>query len=122
MQVDGIEDMIAYINTMDKRYEPAILEESGAYVEYMFFATSNNESKWELPASMFIPPQNLSNADATRVADINAVLDPYKTQVYVEFITGVRDINNDSHWNAYLTELDRLGSPEMVSIRQKYIK
>jgi putative aldouronate transport system substrate-binding protein len=122
MQVNGIEGMIAYINTMDKRYEPAILEEGGAYIEYMFYATSMNESKWALPTSMFIPPQNMNNADATRVADINAVLDPYKTQAWVEFITGVRDINNNSHWTAYLTELDRLGSPEMVSIRQKYVK
>jgi putative aldouronate transport system substrate-binding protein len=122
MQVDAIEEMIAYINTMDKQYEPIILENIGAYVEYMFYATSMNESKWALPASTFIPPQNMSNADATRVADINAVLDPYKTQAFVEFITGVRDINNDGHWNAYLSELDRLGSPEMVSIRQKYVK
>jgi putative aldouronate transport system substrate-binding protein len=122
MQVDAIGEMIAYINTMDKQYEPVILDNSGAYVEYMFYATSMNESKYALPLSMFIPPQNMNNADATRVADINAVLDPFKTQAFVEFITGVRDINNDSHWNAYLTELDRLGSPEMVSIRQKYVK
>jgi putative aldouronate transport system substrate-binding protein len=122
MQVDAIEDMIAYINTMDKRYEPAVLENSGDYLEYMFYATSMNESKWALPLSTFIPPQNMNNSDATRVADINAVLDPFKTQAFVEFITGVRDINNNTQWNAYLSELDRLGSPEMVSIRQKYIR
>jgi hypothetical protein len=121
MQVDGIEEMIAYINTKDKKYEPLILDNAGAYVEYMFYATSNIESKWAMPMNMFIPPQNMNNADATRIADINAVLDPYKKQTFVEFITGTRDINNDSHWNAYLLELDRLGSPEMVSIRQKYV-
>jgi putative aldouronate transport system substrate-binding protein len=122
MQVDGLEDMISYINTMDKRYEPTVIEYSGVFTEYMFYATSMNESKWALPLSTFIPPQNMSNADATRVADINAVLDPFKSQAFVEFITGVRDINNDTHWNAYLTELDRLGSPEMVSIKQKYVQ
>jgi putative aldouronate transport system substrate-binding protein len=121
-QADHIEEMIAWMSTRDSRYIPPVLENMGTYLEYMYWATSNNESKYALPVNVFIPPQLLNNTDATRVADINAVLDPFKTQAYVEFITGVRDINNDSHWNAYLTELDRLGSPEMVSIRQKYVK
>jgi hypothetical protein len=64
----------------------------------------------------------MNSTDNSRVADINAVLDPFKQQVFVEFITGVRDINNNSHWNAYLSELDRLGSREMVQIMQKYVR
>jgi hypothetical protein len=40
----------------------------------------------------------------------------------VEFVTGVRDINNNAHWNSYLAELDRMSSPEMVQILQKYVK
>jgi putative aldouronate transport system substrate-binding protein len=121
MQVSGVQEMQRFMNTMDKSLEPQIVANT-AYLEYMFYYTSMDASKHALPASVFIPPQTLSDVDAARVADINAVLDPFKTQAFVEFITGVRDINNDGHWNAYLTELDRLGSPEMVSIRQKYIK
>jgi hypothetical protein len=79
-------------------------------------------SKYALPNSAFIPPMMLNDTDNARYADINAVLSPFKDQVFVEFITGVRDINNNAHWSAYLAELDRLGSGEMVQIMQKYIK
>jgi hypothetical protein len=78
-----------------------------------------------MPDSVFIPLMVLmvlNDADNARVADINALLESFKTQACVEFITGLRDISNDSHWNTYLAELDRLGSSEIVTIRQKYIK
>lgn len=55
--------------------------------------------------------------DFSRVADIKAVLDPYKLQVFAEFITGTRDIETD--WDAYLAELDAMGSPEMAEILQR---
>jgi putative aldouronate transport system substrate-binding protein len=121
LQVDGADIAIKYMATGDKNLG-AQLVTNISYSEFMWYLTSVNESKYAIPASIFIPPMQLSAADATRVADINAVLDPFKEQVMVEFITGTRDINNDSQWNAYLAELNRLGSPEMVSIRQMYIK
>jgi putative aldouronate transport system substrate-binding protein len=121
MQTSGVLEMQKFMNTMDKSLEPQVLANT-AYLEYMFYYTSVDASKHALPLSMFVPPLILSDVDNSRVADINAVLDPFNTQAFVEFITGVRDINNNSHWNAYLSELDRLGSPEMVSIRQKYVK
>jgi putative aldouronate transport system substrate-binding protein len=120
MQVSGVQEMERFLSTMDKSLEPQIVANT-AYIEYMFYYTSMDASKHAMPESLFIPPQTLNNVDNTRVADIDVVLNPFKTQAFVEFITGVRDINNDGHWNAYLAELDRLGSPEMVSIRQKYI-
>jgi hypothetical protein len=40
----------------------------------------------------------------------------------VEFITGVRNINSDADWNAYLADLDRLNSKEVLAIRQKNLK
>jgi len=64
----------------------------------------------------------MNTTDSSRYGDINEVLDPFKRQVFVEFITGVRDINNNAHWSAYLSELDRLGSRELIQILQKYIK
>jgi hypothetical protein len=56
------------------------------------------------------------------MADINAVLDSYKDQAFTEFIIGTRDINNNTAWNTYLADLDRLGSKELATILQKYIK
>jgi hypothetical protein len=114
--------MIAYMGNKDPKYIPTLIENAGAYQEYMFYVTSLNESKYAVPQNMFIPPQPLNDEDATRVADINAVLDIFKKQAIVEFIIGVRNISSNTDWNAYLAELDRLGSPEIVSIRQKYVK
>ncbi|MDR0449663.1 MAG: hypothetical protein LBH26_00175 [Treponema sp.] len=69
-----------------------------------------------------IPPVALDDADNARVADINAVLNPYLELAWVEFITGIRNINDNAAWNACLADLDRLGSKDLVNIFQKYIK
>jgi hypothetical protein len=75
-----------------------------------------------MPDSLFIPPAAFSDDDNARLSDINAMLEEYKTQAFVEFITGARNINNNADWNTYLSDLDRLGAAEMVQIRQKYLK
>jgi hypothetical protein len=56
---------------------------------------------------------------STRFSDINAALVPFKKQAGVEFITGVRNINSDFHWNAYVSEL---GSNDLLTVLQKYNK
>jgi hypothetical protein len=37
-------------------------------------------------------------------------------------VSGVRDITSNTAWNAYLADLDRIGSKDLVTIYQKYIK
>ena len=74
------------------------------------------------PTESAIPPMALNAADTRRIGDINAVLTPMLDQYMVEFITGVKNINNDAAWNAYLADLDRVGSKEKVSIIEKYLK
>jgi putative aldouronate transport system substrate-binding protein len=78
--------------------------------------------KYEIPAGYFIPPIAMSETDNARFGDINGPLATFVEQASVEFITGVRDIGSNAVWAAYLGELDRLGSPELVTIMQKYIK
>jgi putative aldouronate transport system substrate-binding protein len=92
------------------------------FAEVMWYMTAQQHQRYAKPESMFIPPQALSDDDAARLSDINAVLNPYKDQAFVEFITGVRNISSDADWNAYLAELDQLGSKEVLSIRQKYLR
>jgi hypothetical protein len=75
-----------------------------------------------LPKEAFIPPIAMNSSDTGRAADINTPLLNYIHQTMAQFITGDRDINNDSAWNTYLSELDRLGSNDLVAIYQKYIK
>ncbi len=40
-------------------------------------------------------------------------------QFYAEFVTGSRDIENDAHWRAYVTELRRAGVDRYVQIMQE---
>jgi putative aldouronate transport system substrate-binding protein len=77
---------------------------------------------YAMPTEYFIPPIALGDTDSARLADINATLDTYLDQAMTEFITGRRNINDNNAWNAYLAELDRLGSKEKAAILQKYIK
>jgi putative aldouronate transport system substrate-binding protein len=93
-----------------------------AYNEESNFYWANLDRPWTMGQEYFIPPVALNDADNARVADINAVLNPYLELAWVEFITGARNINDNNAWNAYLADLDRQGSRDLVSIFQKYIK
>jgi putative aldouronate transport system substrate-binding protein len=121
LQVDDAEGALKYLATGDPSLK-APMQTNQSYAEFMWFSTSNEMTAYALPNSVFIPPILYNAEDQPRIADIKAVLDPYIDQAMVEFITGVRNINSDAEWNSYLVELDRLGSPELVKIMQKYVK
>lgn len=95
---------------------------NGSYNEQNNFYQSNQMIPWAIPDEYFIPPVVLNDADNDRVSEINAVITPYQQLAWSEFITGRRDINSDTAWNAYLADLDRMGSKDLVTIYQKYIK
>jgi len=121
-QATGVPEVIRWLETGDRSLLNVVMNnKSFAEIEFVWF-TANRSIPWAIPTDYFIPPLAMSGADASRVADIRATLDPFKEKAYMEFVTGVRNINNNSDWNAYLAELDRLNSKELVSIYQKYIK
>jgi putative aldouronate transport system substrate-binding protein len=95
---------------------------NGTYTQMFFYFSTLEVLKYGMPNDLFIPPLALSEADNARISDINAVLEPYKEQACVEFITGIRNINSNADWNTYLSDLDRMGSKDLVSIIQRYIK
>jgi putative aldouronate transport system substrate-binding protein len=121
-QATGVEVLQRWYETGD----PAILKEATdapiASGIGPWFITATQLSKYKMPDDLFIPLMALNDADNARVTDINAVLNSFKEQAISEFIIGARDINNNAAWNTYIAELDRLGSAELVRIRQKYIK
>jgi putative aldouronate transport system substrate-binding protein len=121
IQMDDVETAIRYMSTGDKSLQASV-QANLSYAEFMWYNISSETSEFALPNNAFIPPVLMNETDKARYSDINAVLDPFKKQAIVEFITGTRDINNNNDWNTYLSELDRLGSREMVQILQKYIK
>ena len=56
--------------------------------------------------------------EARRLAEINTDLNSYVQNSLAEFVTGVRDPNDDAQWEAYLNELEALGYEEYISIVQ----
>jgi putative aldouronate transport system substrate-binding protein len=104
---------------------PALVDQmlnNGTYTQMFFYFSTLEVLKYGMPNDLFIPPLALNDDDNARLSDINAVLEPYKEQACVEFITGIRNIASDTDWNTYLTDLNRMGSNDLVRIIQKYIK
>ena len=120
-QSDGIDIAQKWFATGDISYMETLLKNQ-SFPEIMWYNTGIDHQKYAKPESMFILPQVLSIVDSERLSDIYAVLNSYKDQAFVEFITGVRNIDSDSDWNAYLSDLDRLNSREVLAIRQKYLR
>jgi putative aldouronate transport system substrate-binding protein len=120
-QTDGAAEMSRWLNSGDPALRDTVFKNS-SYLLSSLISFSSAQARYEIPDSYFIPPVALNDADNKRVGDINAVLGPYKTQSAAEFITGIRDISSDAAWNAYLSDLDRMASPELVTIYQKYLK
>jgi putative aldouronate transport system substrate-binding protein len=121
-EAEGVEDMIRWLETGDPSLRDPLLNNAAFTNEGTWYLTSTMNEPWTLPQSVFIPPIAFDDNDNARISDINAVLNDFKQQAMVEFITGVRNINDDGAWNTYLAELDRLGSAELATIIQKYIK
>jgi putative aldouronate transport system substrate-binding protein len=120
-QTAGADIAQRWLSSGDPALRDTLLRNSG-YNEMNNYLVALTSQKWEIPSAYFIPPVAVNETDNARMADINAVLDPYKDSAFTEFITGVRDINNNGVWNAYLADLDRMGSKELAGIIQKYIK
>jgi putative aldouronate transport system substrate-binding protein len=122
-QANNARVTIEWLHTGNPALLPQILNDPD-YIEimYTYLPTLQIQEGITIPLKYFIPPVTMSNTDSVRVGDINAVLNPYKDQAWVEFITGIRDPNSNAAWTAYLSDLDRINSREMVSIYQKYIK
>ncbi|MDR2374839.1 MAG: hypothetical protein LBD96_00200 [Treponema sp.] len=113
-------EIIDWINTGNPAVRQIVQDNATDTGEAYWYNTMQKYMSYRLPDEYFIPPISYSEADNRRIADINATLTSYIQQAAVQFITGARSLDND--WNAYLAELDRLGSAEKARIMQEYIK
>jgi len=99
---------------------PSLLDKvysNPSFNEIANYNTSQKLMQYAIPDEYFLPPLALHSTDNARVADIKAVLEPFKLQAFAEFITGTRNI--ETQWDAYLAELDAMGSAEMTEILQR---
>jgi len=53
-------------------------------------------------------------------AEYSALINDYVKTACAEFILGIRDINDDKQWEAYLNELDAMGLDRYIEVLYKY--
>lgn len=69
-----------------------------------------------------IAPLMYENADdATDLSTYRTNVGSYAKNAIVEFITGVRDIDDDATWESFKKDLDGMNYPEMLELLQKTI-
>jgi putative aldouronate transport system substrate-binding protein len=120
LQGVNVENIQKWLRTAD----PSLLDEmvkASSYNEAHNYLASKDMEPYKMPDDLFLPPIGYSEADDTRLTDINANLAAYLDKAWVEFITGARNIGRDADWNTYLKEADQLGSAEKAAILQKYL-
>lgn len=119
-QATGIERIFEFLETGD----PAILEEVKdlpAYNEAVNYYFAEQEKEHFLPAEFIPKTMILSEDESTTVADIEAVLNAYLDQAYVEFATGVRDINDDAAWETYVNDCLNMGVQTICDIYTSHL-
>ena len=76
----------------------------------------------------FLPPENISvypkmpsgyitEEESDKLTQIDTDTQTYINKMFANWITGASDI--DADWDEYLNQLDKLGLPELLEIRQK---
>jgi putative aldouronate transport system substrate-binding protein len=65
-----------------------------------------------------LPQLKYTTAEAAEISESITNVNAYVDQSIAEFVTGVRNINTDAAWNAYLRELDNMGLQKWIATAQ----
>jgi putative aldouronate transport system substrate-binding protein len=63
-----------------------------------------------------IPMLKYSTEDALRVADLQTAITEYVKQQEARWVTGLGSV--DAEWDAYIAQLEKLGLPELLALKQ----
>jgi putative aldouronate transport system substrate-binding protein len=89
----------------------------GPHLEKILYRYSREKMyPYASPRDTVIPPLIYSEADAERIAELDATLEEYINEMVPRFITGDLDVDED--WEQYLRELDAIGIDEYVELIQ----
>lgn len=87
--------------------------------QYLWNATVNHYAPYKPPVEMCHNSKlYFMSDDARRLSEIDTDLKSYTRNALAEFVTGVKNPNDDAQWEAYLNELKALGYEEYLSIVQ----
>lgn len=116
-EAEGIDEIMQYLETRDLSMVSSI-KKYNAYNEVMkFYESKINYQPYVFDEKYIVPTLLYEEVDATELADLQAVIEPYRDEMQIRFITG--DLDIDKNWNSYLSELKEMGIDRMLEIMQK---
>jgi putative aldouronate transport system substrate-binding protein len=62
-----------------------------------------------------LPDIKFTLNEATQLSEVTTGINEYISQSVSEFITGIRNVNSDSAWDAYLGELEKMGLRKWIA-------
>jgi putative aldouronate transport system substrate-binding protein len=87
--------------------------------QYLWNATLDYYAPYKPPVEMCHNSKTFFKADeARRLSEIDTDLKTFVRNALAEFVTGIRDPNDDNQWKAYLNEIKAMGYEEYISINQ----
>ncbi|WP_305768279.1 extracellular solute-binding protein [Candidatus Epulonipiscium viviparus] len=97
----------------------AVKENTEHDIEYVLYNSAVNDY---LPVAQdpatILPPLAFTTDESRAIVDIVTNLNLYIDQVTSEFITGIKDPNDDKEWNEYLEMLEKNRLSEYLAINQ----
>jgi putative aldouronate transport system substrate-binding protein len=91
-------------------YDPSLPQVPAWIANYQYYRNRHPEK--------ILPVLRYSMDDVVKNAEAITNVNEYVRQAIAEFVTGIRDINNNAAWNTYLQELNNMGLPQWLSSSQ----
>ncbi len=92
--------------------------------EYTRVVSSNRyvayKQHLEYGKDVSLPSLLMSSEDAALYADYKTTINNLVDNAFAEFVTGIRNIDSDKEWNAYVKSLDNAGLKDYLKIIKKY--
>ena len=84
--------------------------------KYLYKLSSENYAPYAFPVENLLPPLYYSTDNVSEIAQLTTDINTYVEESIAKFVIGDMDIESD--WDRYLTELNNLGLPKYLEIIQ----
>lgn len=110
-----------FLINMPESWKPLIqTDDSAVYNQerVIYEATIDHMLPYSKQDTFFPATVSMTDADAATIADIQTTLNTYRDECIAKFIRG--EMSLDSDWDAYKSEIEKIGLPTVLEIYQKY--
>ncbi len=95
-----------------------LADETTAMETILYLESQKNYYPYIPASEELFPPMAYSEADSMELASYESPIDTYVQEMTARFITGESNIDADTDWNGYLSELENIGLSRMIEIYQ----